>query len=133
MNYCSKCGNKLEPNTNYCSKCGNQLVNNYVPQTKNNKINTPVLFYSLLIPSAGIILFFYLGVFGMKIDIVNDYWMIFALLFLTGLVFNIVGLIKCNKRLFFIITLVGYLVVIFIIIGIIFIQWFCAMTCELLL
>jgi hypothetical protein len=132
MNYCSKCGNKLEQNTNYCSKCGNPVFNNSVPQKQNNKINNPALYYSMLIPSAGIILFFFIGVFGMNIDIVNDNWMIFALLFLTGLVCNIIGLIKCNKRLFFIITLVGYLGVIFLIIGIIFIQWFCAMTCELL-
>ena len=49
MNYCEKCGNKIEPGATFCVACGNKLVNdvpvnnkdkNYISPEDNKKANT---------------------------------------------------------------------------------------------
>ena len=49
MNYCEKCGNKLEPNTQFCSSCVNQINNNKTITPKESLISNILLLVSLLL------------------------------------------------------------------------------------
>ena len=49
MNYCGKCGNKLEPNTQFCSSCGNKINNNKTITLKESIISNILLIVSLLL------------------------------------------------------------------------------------
>lgn len=83
MNYCSKCGEKLEEGSKFCSKCGTLVENvaqnavTFVPMENSNKTNP-------------------LAITGFVISLVS--FLCCGYCSIVGLIFSIIGLSQINKN-----------------------------------